>query len=78
MSISRNFISCSTMMLAHSGTFTPILPIAATVPRATLLSGSVTYSASSSVISPTVDAVAMVVKISSLRSLTHAGSLYRQ
>ena len=32
MSISRNFISCSTIKLAHSGTRTPILPIDETAP----------------------------------------------
>jgi len=68
----------STTTALISGTLTPMLPMALTAPRATALSVSVTYSESSSTISPTLAAVAMVVRISSLSSLTHAGSLYRQ
>ena len=65
-------------MPAHAGTFTPIRPMLWTAPRATVVSGSVTYSAISSTASPTFLALAIAVRISSLRSLTHAGSLYRQ
>mmetsp|Transcript_46004 Transcript_46004/g.114139 ORF Transcript_46004/g.114139 Transcript_46004/m.114139 type:complete len:250 (-) Transcript_46004:716-1465(-) len=78
MSTSRNFISCSTTMAEHEDTFTPILPIAWTAPLATDISGSVTYSAISSTASLTLLVLATDVRISSLSSLTHAGSLYLQ
>mmetsp|Transcript_11817 Transcript_11817/g.20219 ORF Transcript_11817/g.20219 Transcript_11817/m.20219 type:complete len:201 (+) Transcript_11817:134-736(+) len=78
MSTSRNFMSCSTTSPAELVTRTPILPIAWTAPRATETSGSVTYSAISSMASATLASEAIAVRMSSLSSLTHGGSLYRQ
>ena len=68
-------MSWSTTRPEHDGTLTPMPPMALTAPRATLVSGSVTYSAISSTASCMFSAVAIAVRISSLRSLTHAGSL---